>query len=107
MMRGTTPTIEVTLEKVDVTEARGFLTLEGDSGKQTTFDSKTDDITMTFEDPDTVVELSLSQEQTFALARGRHDAQIRFVFPDGQSGATLTYPVNVDDVLLKQVISYE
>lgn len=107
MTRGTTPTIEVTLEKVDVTEARIFLTLQDDNGKQMTFDSATDDFTVTFEDPDTVIELSLSQEQTFSLAPGRHSSQIRFIFPDGQTGATLIYPVNVDNVLLNQVISYE
>ena len=40
------------------------------------------------------------------LNEGSCKAQIRFVFADGQAGTTQTRTLSVNDVLLKELISY-
>lgn len=106
MYRGTTPTLPIRVKGVDLTGAKIFLTLQGPNFKQITFTTP-DDFTMEYDGTDTVGEITLTQKQTFSLGAAVHEAQIRWVTPEGFSGATVKKPVTVEDVLLKEVIKYE
>ena len=105
MYQGTTPTIELTFKGVDLSEAKIYLTLKDARGNELTFTSG-DDFTVEYDNPDTTGTVRLTQEQTLALAPGNCDAQARFIFADGTSGATMKAVVFVNPVILKDVIAY-
>lgn len=106
MYRGTTPTIPIRIKGVDLTDAKLFFTIQSKGGKQWTFTTP-EDFTVEFDGEDTVGEITLSQKQTFNFNAATHEAQIRWVTPDGFADATVKRPITVEDVLLKEVIQYE
>ena len=107
MYQGTTPTIPLTFKSIDLTEAKIYLTFFDEKQKRNiTFESGVD-FTVEYVEDDTVGELTLTQEQTLAMSEGIHQAQARWIFPDGATGATNKAKVKVNDVLLKDVIKYE
>ena len=109
MYRGTTPTLPIRIPGSDLTQARLFLTIQDgkDEKKQITLVSG-EDFTVTYDSElkATVGDVALTQEQTLMLNEGGCKAQIRFVFADGQAGTTQTRTLSVNDVLLKELISY-
>lgn len=110
MYRGTTPTLPIRIAGVDLTQAKLFLTIQDGKveSKQITLETPTD-FTVTYDSEKNVTEgdVTLTQEQTMMLNEGSCKAQIRFVFADGQAGTTLIRSLSVNDVLLKDVISYD
>lgn len=109
MYRGTTPTLPVQIRGVDLTDAKLFLSIRDGRKGQTTTLTTPDDFTVSYDSEKemTVGEIALTQEQTLALSAGACEAQIRFVFPDGQAGATVIRQLGIQDVILKGVISYD
>ena len=109
MYRGTTPTLPIRIPGSDLTQARLFLTIQDgkDERRQITLVSG-EDFTVTYdsEKEATVGDVTLTQEQTLMLSEGRCKSQIRFTFADGSTGCTQIRSLSVNDVLLKDVISY-
>ena len=109
MYRGTTPTLPIRIPGWDLTQARLFLTIQDgkDEKKQITLVSG-EDFTVTYdsEKEATVGDVKLTQEQTLMLSEGSCKSQIRFTFADGSTGCTQIRSLSVNDVLLKDVISY-
>ena len=109
MYRGTTPTLPIRIPGTDLTQARLFLTIQDgkDERRQITLVSG-EDFTISWDDTEkqTVGDVTLTQEQTLMLSEGSCKAQIRFTFADGSTGCTQIRSLSVNDVLLKDVISY-
>ena len=106
MYQGTTPIIPLRFKEIDLTEAKIFLTLYDEKKKTNkTYESGVD-FTVSFDGTDTVGTIELSQEQTLGMSSGAHQAQARWIYPDGTAGATVKKKVYVNDVLLKGVIQY-
>ena len=109
MYRGTTPTLPIRIPGTNLTQARLFLTIQDgkDEKKQITLVSG-EDFTVTYdsEKEATVGDVTLTQEQTLMLSEGSCKSQIRFTFADGSTGCTQIRSLSVNDVLLKDVISY-
>ena len=104
MIRGTTPTFIMTIEGFDLTtETSVYVTFE--QGKYEITKTGTD-LRLTSSGEDTIVTLTLSQEETLAFDVGRADLQVRFIKSDGKAYATEKKPLNVKDVLYEEVISY-
>ena len=107
MYQGTTPTIPVRFKGADLTEAKIYLTIEDeDKKKQITFESG-DDFTVEYDGTDTTGTIRLTQEQTLAMSPGYCYVQARFIFADGNSGATTETRIFINPVILKGVITYE
>lgn len=106
MYRGSTPTLPIRIIGKDLTEAKLFLTIQDKSGKNTTITSDSERFTVEFDGQDTVGEVELTQTETLAIEAGNAYSQIRFIFSNGKAGVTVKKPLCVNDVLLKDVISY-
>lgn len=106
MYQGTTPSIVYNVKNFDMTGAKLFV-----SFKQGTKDviTKTEGVTVVYDDIENVstVVCPLTQEETLALKQGGVQTQIRFVFANGQAYATNIVSLDVRNVLLQGVISYE
>jgi hypothetical protein len=106
MYRGTTPTIPITIKGVDLSEAKLYLTFANKAHHQITLECPRD-FNMTFNGTDTVGEVTLTQKQTLELSATPYDVQIRWITSNGIAGVTTMQTVNVSDVLLKGVITYD
>jgi len=109
MYRGTTPTLPLRIPGADLTQARLFLTIQDgkDEKKQITLVSGEDfEVFYDSEEKATVGDITLTQEQTMMLSEGTCKAQVRFTFADGSTGTTQIRTLSVNDVLLKELISY-
>lgn len=109
MFRGSTPTLPIEIEGVDLSQAKVFLTIKNPrQGKEFTFTTP-DDFTVQYdaENEKTTGEVTLTQEQTLAINAGTCEAQIRYIFPDGAAGVTTKTSITIQDVLLNGVINYE
>ena len=108
MYQGTTPTIPLTFKGVDLSSAKIYLTFEDEKSKsQMNFTSGTDfTVEYDSETGDTTGTLRLTQEQTLKLNPGNIAVQARYIFPDGNAGATIKTKEKINPVLLKGVISY-
>lgn len=106
MYQGTTPTIPITFRAIDLTEAKIYVTIEDEQkNRQLNFQTP-DDFTVTYDGTDTKGSIRLTQEQTLALSGGNCIVQARFVFQDGEAGATTKAKLKVSTVLLRDVIGY-
>lgn len=106
MYQGTTPSIPIILEGINLTEARVYLTLfDEQKKKEHEFVSGTDFMTE-FDGTNTVTYLTLTQELTLELGTGICSIQARWIFPDGVAGATQKTGVQIQGVLKKGVISF-
>lgn len=106
MYQGTTPTIPLTFKKIDLSEAKIYLTFQDEQKKKTLTFTSGEDFTVTFDGTDTTGEIKLTQKQTLDMCQGNCTVQARFVFPDGNAGATEKTQLFVNPVILKDVISY-
>lgn len=108
MYRGTTPTLPIRVLGADIHLAKVYLTIEDmRTGRQITLTAP-GDFTVAWDDElqATVGDVTLTQEQTLSLKAGGCWAQVRWVFPDGAAGATVRRTITVEDVILKDVITY-
>ena len=91
MTQGTTPTLPITLEGIDLTAARIYLTIQdGETQALKTYDSVQDAERMevTYDGKDTQINLTLTQEETLALSKGRATMQARWILADESAGAS-------------------
>lgn len=104
MIRGTTPTFVLTVEGYDLTQLTSvFVTFEQGSKELT----KTgNELVLTASGDDTIVTVTLSQEETLGFTVGRAEVQVRFIRSDNKAYATERKPVAVKEVLYEEVIHY-
>ena len=108
MYQGSTPTLPIRIPGKNLTEAKLFLTIKDSrNGNLQTITSDSENLSVSFDGNDTVGEVTLTQEQTLAISAGSASIQLRFVFPNGKAGVTQKKMLCVNDVLLKDVISYD
>jgi len=106
MYRGTTPSIDIVFDNVNLEEAKVYITLyEQKSKTQIDLESGTDFVVSPGLNNSSTM-ISLTQEQTLALGTGLVCIQARWVFQDGVAGATQVAEVQMQDVLKKGVIEY-
>ena len=102
MRRYTTPTIELTVEGVDLTGVRVLVTFAQRRQRLTI-----EDATVAYDGTDTTVTLSLTQEQLGRFAEGEARVQVNWVDMKGHRNATVEAPLVVTGNLLERVISYD
>ena len=107
MYKGTTPTIPIVFEGVNLVEAKVFLSLFDEQKKKLYNFESGEDFLVTASGGDSVTQLSLTQEQTLEFGNGLCSIQGRWVFPNGAAGATQRASIQIQDVLMKGVISYD
>ena len=106
MYKGTTPSIPIRLEDVNVTEATVYISLYDEQKKQLYTFVSGKDFNTEFDGKDTTTYLSLSQEMTLGLGTGLCTIQARWVFPGGIAGATQKVSCQIQDILYKELIEY-
>ena len=103
MYRGTTPDFVLTIPGVDLTDKTVFVTFEQDYREIT----KTgDELAVEYGDDTSTISVSLTQQETLGLKKGKADVQVRFIDREGHAEATDKKAVTIDDVLLERVIEY-
>ena len=101
MTRGTTPTITLTLETMDLTSLKSVYVTFCQSGKMLTKQSGDEGVDIT----EHTVSVSLSQEETLRFTPGTVEVQLRGLTNGGDAFATNVAKVAVKEVLLKEVIT--
>lgn len=97
MRRYTTPTHTLTVEGVDLTNASIWVTYEGADGNTFTVT----DMDVTLEGDNTVLEVTLTEEQTASLATGNARVQVNWT-NGGRRAATVIRTVKVTENLLEK-----
>lgn len=101
MTRGTTPTIILTVNGVDLTSLKSVYVTFCQSGKMLTKQSGNEGVEIT----EHTVSVSLSQEETLRFTPGTVEVQLRGLTNGGDAFATNVAKVAVKEVLLKEVIT--
>lgn len=97
MRRYTTPTHTLTVEGADLTGASIWVTYEGSAGNTFTVT----DMDVTLDGEDTVLEITLTEEQTASLATGKARVQVNWT-NGGRRAATVIRTVKVTENLLEK-----
>lgn len=104
MIRYTTPTITLTVEGVDLTSADVYVSMEQGSLK---FVKSGDAITKTYNDPDTTITVTLTQEESAKFVEKQAvSVQINWIEADGKRSATQVKGISVARNLLDEVLTY-
>ena len=104
MINYTTPTITLTVEGADLTGQDVYVTLE-QSGVELTKSGA--DLTLSYEDGDTTIVLSLTQEESAAFDyEKKAQVQVNFINAAGVRDATNIAQISVFKNLLDKVVNY-
>ena len=102
MYQGTTPALVLRVKDKDLTEATIFASIS--TGKTNVFTKTGDDLLVVKDDDDTLVTMTLTQNETLKLNAGDAEVQIRYVEADGNAWATTKAKVRVKDVIYRNII---
>lgn len=102
MRRYTTPTIELTVEGVDLTDSDVYVTIRQQGRELTVKDA---DVTLDGED--TVITFALTQEQSATFHTGSAKIQVNWIDTDSHRNATTIEDVGVTPNLLNRVIEHD
>lgn len=100
MRRGTTPTINVSIDHVDLSLMAGIIITLSQNGA-VVIEKTGDDIAYT----DGTASITLTQEETLRLERGYVDIQIKAKTSDGKVWATKIKQRHVDEILEESVMA--
>lgn len=103
MIRGTTPDYVLTLDGVDLTGQKAYVTIKQGSKKLT---KSGDEISVSVDEHGSAIAFSLTQLNTLGLSAGSASVQVRFIDAQGVARATEIAILNISDVLLEKVIEY-
>ena len=104
MIRYTTPTIQIRVKGIDLTEGYRVLVTLRSLGTDITVDGPP----MTLDGTDTLIEVQLSQEQTAQLYESTPvHVQVNWVDREGMRNATERATLDVAGNLLDKVVPYE
>lgn len=107
--RGSTPVLPIEIDGVDLSNARLYLTIANRQRGGCFTVRAPEDFTVTYDSENEVSEadVPLTQEQTLAIAAGNCVGQIRYIFADGVADVTDPTEIQIGDILMGGVISYE
>lgn len=101
MQRGTTPTLEIKITGIDVSELESIYVTLKQYQKEVT--KTTEDITI--DEINNTLYVPLSQEDTLTLARGYVYVQMRAVTKDGLAVASDVKMITMEEILKEGVIT--
>ena len=105
MYQGTTPALVLRVKDKDLTED---VTIFASIRTGTNVVTKTgDELIVAKDDDDTLVTMTLTQNDTLKLNAGDALVQIRYIDDDGLAWATTKAKLTVKDVIYKDVIEYD
>ena len=103
MYQGTTPAITFNVLNADVSAMTPFVSFKYGSKVLTKTGS---DVQMAYGDNKTTVVCCLTQEETLEIPKGTVKIQARFIDSNNQAYATNKAPIQVEDVIYREVIHY-
>lgn len=103
MIRYTTPAIPLTIEGKDITAHDIYVTFEQGSLELTKTGT---DLVVSFSDPDTLITVTLTQEETAAFSEAPVTVQVNWITSSGVRGATVKKTISVHGNLLEEVLAY-
>jgi len=104
MKQGTTPTILLTVKDRDLSDKSVYVSFRH-NGKQIT--KTNDDMNITYTEPDTILAVMLSQQETLAFLPGTVSVDVRWVDENGNAEGTNIAMLTVSETILKKVIEYD
>lgn len=104
MKQGTTPTILLTVKDRDLTDKSVYVSFRF-NGKQIT--KTNSDMNITYTEPDTILAVMLSQQETLAFLPGTISVDVRWVDNEGNAEGTNIAMLSVSEAILKKVITYD
>lgn len=106
--RGTTPTLTITAESIDLTDKTIYITIDQANGRQITKLYPNNDGSVWLErvGENTDINVYLSQHDTMAFHPGRAEVQIRWIEEDGTAHASEIKNITLTKTLLEGVIKY-
>ena len=102
MRRFTTPTVELTVEGVDLTDSDVYVTI-WQKGRELTVE----DADVTLDGEGTVIAFALTQEQSATFHAGSAKVQVNWIGTDGHRNATTIEEMSVTQNLLNRVIEHD
>lgn len=104
MKQGTTPTILLTVKNRDLSDKSVYVSFRF-NGKQIT--KTNSDMNITYTEPDTILAVMLSQQETLAFLPGTISVDVRWVDENGNAEGTNIAMLTVSEAILKKVITYD
>lgn len=104
MKQGTTPTILLTVKGRDLSDKSVYVSFRF-NGKQIT--KTNSDMNITYTEPDTILAVMLSQQETLAFLPGTISVDVRWVDSEGNAEGTNIATLSVSEAILKKVITYD
>lgn len=99
MIPYTTPTLELAIDGVDLTEATALVTITQGEAELTVTDPPA-----TYDGKATVLAVTLTQQQSALFSRGSAEVQVNWVDDGGRRMATDVRSINVGTQLLDEVV---
>ena len=109
MIRGTTPTITLTVDEYDLTDksVEIYIREKGDAGEPAVYTDADQQVDIRKTEKGTSIFLRLSQEDTLAMKAGKsYQVQVRWIGDDGQAEATEQETFILGDIMVDSVIEY-
>lgn len=112
MYQGTTPTIQLTVDGVNLTDCQVYLSMQTYPTQNIiTWNSVDSEGFSVFTDPDnplsSIIRVRLTQEETLKLPPGDVTLQVRWIDNTGYAGASDKAKIDINDVLYKAVLTYQ
>lgn len=109
MIRGTTPTITLTVDGYDLTEksVEIYIREKGSDGEPLTWTEEDQAVDIQYANEKTSIYLTLSQEETLGMKAGRsYQVQVRWIGDDGTAEATEKESFTLGDIMKDAEIEY-
>ena len=109
MIRGTTPTITLTVDEYDLTDksVEIYIREKDDTGDPLTFTEEDQQVDIRKSAKGTEIYLTLTQENTLAMKAGKsYQVQVRWIGDDGRAEATEKEIFSLADIMKNSVIEY-
>lgn len=109
MIRGTTPTITLTVDGFDLTDksVEIYIREKGAGGEPLTYTEEDQAVDIQYANKKTSIYLTLSQEETLGMKAGkRYQVQVRWIGDDGKAEATEKESFTLGDIMKNAEIEY-
>lgn len=105
--RGSTPILTITAENIDMRDCTVYVTLKQEGIVQITKRTDTNGaVWMEYEEPNTIINVTLSQADTMQLKPGRTLIQLRWIEEDGTAHVSDIARIEMSKTLLEGVIAH-
>ena len=109
MIRGTTPTITLTVDGYDLTDksVEIYIREKGSESEPLTYTEEDQAVDIQYVNNKTSIYLTLSQEETLGMKAGkRYQVQVRWIGEDGRAEATEKETFTLGDIMKNAEIEY-